>query len=497
MQHEDPKDDLSPFFERLSISLEVTASGSAPRNSGGQHASRETSPGRQEDVIWRGTLVAAEDPVIISARTQDEESSYKTTAVWEIKALLSIWILENGQGVLLMRHSGRPRIRLQSPMITFKAGAVLQPSADQIDRATSDPYLLSGIPQPENLLEPLKGSERSSAEGPSLSAARLSRVTPVSDDARTQVQPLKVSVPGAFRALPAISSRVRYHKSNSPGSRASLVASLDMEMAPFSTDDIEITSVDLHISGGSAIDLGQGLIPKLPLRCRSRDNIVFLYRLALDNIFEDSAPGMTRNLDITINATVLTTDQCRPHIQMHWKTGVDFTTTLNPVYGAPGQSMQRSNRPPNLAVSGTSASVTNNSNSSQDGPRGRQRAVSVSDLGVTITFTAPSRVYVREPFNWDVLVLNGSNKTQRLALVAIPRLSRRERNEHGGADISSSAATRKHSDVGDAVVDENLLYTMQKTALADPTDVISLSANVEIRYNECTVYLLQQLLMSP
>ena len=351
-----------------------------------------------------------------------------------------------------------------------------------MDDANSDPYLPSGVPQPENLLESLKDSERPGVKGPNLSASRLYRVTPPSHDARMRARPMKVNVPGAFRAVPAISSRVRYHKSNRPDSKASLIASLDLEMAPYSSDDIEITSVDLRLSDGSVVDLGQGLVPRLPLRCRSRDNVVFLYRLALNNFLENSATSMTRNLDINIDATVLTSDQCRPHIQMHWKTVVDFSPALNPVYGAPGQSMQRSNRPPSLPVLGTSGSLNNTSHSSQDIPRARQRAVSVSDVGVTITFTAPPKVYVREPFIWEVLILNGSSKTHRLTLIAIPKRNRNDTSNHGGASLSSSAATQNITDVGDAVVDENILYTTQKTALADPTDVISLSANVEIGY---------------
>ena len=81
------KGDLVAFTRRLSISLEVVASGSPPR--GAQNAPHEDRVSRQEDSIWRGTLVAAEEPVLVPVAPSAGQKG-SLIAVWEIKALLSL-----------------------------------------------------------------------------------------------------------------------------------------------------------------------------------------------------------------------------------------------------------------------------------------------------------------------------------------------------------------------------------------------------------------------
>ena len=90
VEHQGPHDDLKPLFDRLSISLEVRASGSASRDSSKENESKESSPARQEEVIWYGRLIAAEEPTMISLNAGDKGTSYQKIAVWEIKVLLSI-----------------------------------------------------------------------------------------------------------------------------------------------------------------------------------------------------------------------------------------------------------------------------------------------------------------------------------------------------------------------------------------------------------------------
>ena len=100
---------------------------------------------------------------------------------------------------------------------------------------------------------------------------------PLDEDTAEQPVSMKVNSLAPFHAFPAISCRIRYHKMNDLPGRAALVASLDMEIAPFSKDDIELSHVDIQLADGTATDLGQGVIPELPLRCRPKDNVVFLY----------------------------------------------------------------------------------------------------------------------------------------------------------------------------------------------------------------------------
>ena len=90
VEQQDNQNNLKTFFDRLSISLEVRASGSAPRSSENQNDSRESSPGRQEDMIWTGRLIVAEEPAIISSNVDGQGANHRQIAVWEIKALLSM-----------------------------------------------------------------------------------------------------------------------------------------------------------------------------------------------------------------------------------------------------------------------------------------------------------------------------------------------------------------------------------------------------------------------
>ena len=371
-------------------------------------------------------------------------------------------------------------------MIVFIASAVLKPRFESSNQLSKDPFLSSGVPVPQNLLEPLGRSKRSQEPGPGLSTTRIHRVLSLDIDTPFKTRQLRVHVPEAFHALPAISSRIRYHKSANSASNSPLVASLNMEIAPFTQDDVEITQVTMKLSDGLAQDLGQGLTPKLPLHCRPRDSIVFLYSLAPDIVSTDSTLANSRTLDVTINAIVLVSDECRPSIQMHWKTGVDFSSALNPTFRAPSRSMQRPHRSADLPISFSSSAVNIIDASAGDGhtqldvPYTRQRAISIGGLGVTITFTTPKSVTVGEAFAWEVVILNNSSKPCRLAISAIPKRNSVDGKEYQARPTSSPANDLEIIKTLKAIVDEDALYTMQKAMISRPSGIISLSPTVEV-----------------
>ena len=385
--------------------------------------------------------------------------------------------------------SGRPRIRLQSPVITFKASATLRPSKERDSDKPKDPYLPRGMPFSMNLLESLKGAPGFEGAEPRLSASRLSHINPVAQDGNPVDSILRTGPQHAFRALPAISSRVRYSKPNNRVGKASIIASLDIEAAPLSNDDMEIVSVDMQLSEGFTEDLGKLYLPALPLTCRPKDSPVFLFRLTPNESFPDgSILSSARSVLITVHANVLVSKTCRPTIEMRWKTGVDFSTALNPVYGAPGQSIQRPRRPSSLS---RAPSATNNNKLppySQEGETApnsggnqtRQPASSASDFGVSLTFTAPKTVHVGQPFSWTILLLNGSLKPRHLALTVIPKRKKGFPGGHLSKHSTSSASGRKESDIADSVIDENLLYAMQRNSGNDGVEVISLSTDVRV-----------------
>lgn len=391
-------------------------------------------------------------------------------------------------------ETDRPRIRLQSPMVEFKVSGTLSPGQEQLDQL-QDPYLPSGVPASVNLLEPLSHDPNLKGFEPKLTASRLSRVQPWDRGADVSNRILRAAKPVRYPAVPAISSRVHYTRSKNLAGKASLIASLDLETSPFSNEDIELKQVSLTLSEGLSEDLVSPHRPDVPWICRPKDIAVYLFRLTLDSSLPDGLSATAAQMvEITIEATVMASDTCRPKVHMHWKTGVDFSGALNPTFGAPGQSMQRGRRPTSLPVTpGPSSKKTVPVSAREDeegqplspgGPRSRPRATSVSDLGVAITFTAPRSVQVGQPFSWKTLVVNGSGRPRRLAMTAIPR---RRRDWKGHAPKSSAASIggiySKEGDIAEAVVDENVLYAMQHSTTAaseSQSQVLCLSTDVRI-----------------
>ena len=101
------------------------------------------------------------------------------------------------------------------------------------------------------------------------------------------------------------------------------------------------------------------------------------------------------------------------------------------------------------------------------------------DFGVSITFTAPKTVYVGRAFSWDVLVLNRSSKPHQLLLTVIPK-RKKQKLLHSTKSSSASATVPGKTDIADAVIDENILYAMQRNAAHEHAEVISLSTDVRI-----------------
>lgn len=379
-------------------------------------------------------------------------------------------------------------MRLQSPTIVFKPSATLQPSKDESrSNEVKDPYLPSGLPSSVNLLESLKSDPLVKGAKPSLSAARLSRLSPSVIDGDSIDRTIKIGAQKPLRALPAVSSRVRYSRENGTVGKPSIIASLDIETAPFSDEIVELTAIDMELSDGKIEDLSKSFLPLLPLKCQPKDNAVFLFRLRPNEASPDTSNQTSaRTVLVTLHATVFVSPTSRPKIEMRWKTGVDFSTALNPIYGTPGQSMQRQRRPNNLSrtLSNNNANNTPASVREPDSASGstqkRQRAISVSEFGVSITITAPDVVRVGQPFHWEVLVLNGSSKPRQLALTVLPKHKKLSTTGHTSKSAPIPIIDSSNFKNALAVIDEVSLYTMQRSVGVDVGDVIGLSTDVRI-----------------
>jgi hypothetical protein len=177
---------------------------------------------------------------------------------------------------------------------------------------------------------------------------------------------------------------------------------------------------------------------------------------------------------------------------MAWTTNVDFFQALNPTFGTPSQPIQRTHRPSSLALGNGNGRTTQSLSTSLQSVL--QPALT---SGATISFTAPEDpVDVGKPFTWDLLIMNGSAKPIKLAIIPLPRIPRgtsqsahfAKRHAPKSTTASFQPTERRHArqgeqdvDFAQAVVDENVVYAMQHSNVAPGgTDIMALTAEVRI-----------------
>ena len=350
------------------------------------------------------------------------------------------------------------------------------------------------MPAQFNLFESLQDDPSLGGAAPYLSASRVSRLTPATNAVKEGLRPLRQYTKRTFGAVHAASARLRYSRLKGYEARPTVLASLEFEVAPNVRCNLSLEKVDLKLARGSVEPLTTDSSLMVPLTCQPRDQVVLLYRFTPDEDLDMSTANTlhAKGLEISISAIALVSEDCQPRILMRWRTSVDFYAPLNPSYGGPSQLLQRPHRPSSLPVPATlgpTSTVVSTASSSAKGSlsgtdstssvgvdAGRYRASSSGEVGVTITFSGPEHVYVGEAFKWDVFVVNRSNKIRMLALLALPK-SRTGARRHISKSSSSSTGVREDDQVAEAVVDENVLYAMQKNALIEAAGLINLSTD--------------------
>lgn len=428
-----------------------------------------------QEVIYNGSVQDSEDPLIVVQGPDDSEGGSGAghiLVVWKISTFLL-----------------RPRLRLQNPSVVFSATANLKAPEQIQDQAITDEYLPSQMPSGINLLEAFGDDQELGGVKPRLSALRVSQVKPVTQAARELMRPLKNISRQSVRVYPALNARVRYSRSNTTTSNMAVVASLDIDITPFTNCKVTLDKINLTIHGGSVEDLNDASGMSLPLRCLPQDDVTFIYRLLPDEM-DATNRTQIRTLDISIAATANLTDVCEPKISMHWTTTLDFTPPLNPGYGNPTQPIQRPHRPAQLSIGSVETLPTVASLAmtrpdalpSVDVTTRQQRNSSVPDFGVTVTFTGPpptKPIYPGVPFNWSVFIVNRSDRPRKLALMVLPKRRRVETRMTRPAS-TSHAGLKKDPKVADAVVDENIVHAMQKNSAIEPVDIVSLSTDTRV-----------------
>ncbi|KAJ5047279.1 uncharacterized protein L3040_003113 [Drepanopeziza brunnea f. sp. 'multigermtubi'] len=456
---------LRSYLGRLVINLEAQVVNSRQEGDVGP-------PG--QETIYSGSMSESEDPLIIVQGPHKADSDASQThvlIVWKLSAFLV-----------------RPRLRLQNPSVVFSAMAHLKP-VEQVQNSTlREEYLPSQVPSGINILEAFSDDAALGGVKPRLSALRVSRVAPAVQTAREMMRPLKNTSRQSIKVLPAINARVRYSRPNSTPSNPAVIASVDVDITPFANCEVTLQKVTLQMKGGNVEDLNciSGL--SLPTKSLPQDDITFLYRLCPDDL-DATNKSLVRSLEISVQAQAHLSSVCQPTISMHWTTSLDFTPPVNPGFGNATQPIQRPHRPTQLSIGSTLEATASSlavsrpeSLPSLDTLTRHQRNTSIPDFGVTMTFTGPSSdkpIYPGVPFAWSVFIVNRSDRPRKLALTVIPNRRRTETRTTRPPSAGYGNA-RKDGKVADAVVDEKIVYAMQKNAAVETTEIVCLSTDTRV-----------------
>ena len=455
------------YLARLAVSLEVTAVD-------GQRPAAAHAPRGQADSVH------------MLFQTVVDEAATPRIAVGAAGARLAVWRVE----VPL----GHPRARLNNPRVLLTCAATLRPAELQ-KPLFEDDYMTARQPMGVNLLEPFAEDPFMAQASPRLSANRVSRVIPMTQAAQQAIRPIGYAAKRAFSIFPAINIRLRYSRIQS-GNRQIVIASLDLEVTPYSECSVRINSVDIAVAGGSAVLIGDSPSTALPVTCRPRDDITFLYTLAqVDTNGEtpasQSAPtnSQVRNISVSLEATAMVSDTCLPKIYTFWTTTVDFAPPpppATPHFPAHG-GINRANRPPSLGaiVHGATIQASGGIRPGYGGGAALSPNVAFTPqigfpsapassevMGLTVTFTGPSRVYVGEAFTWTVFVVNRSNRTRKLALIIPPKKKR--------AGEGKSLPAPPEGDPPEPVIDETMVWQSHKARYLEPAELVPLVNDIRI-----------------
>lgn len=480
---------LQSALSKVSISIEVRVVNNGASDRGG------TPPA--SEIIFTGIVGEGQEPFIAT----DEEETDQEDGEEQERYAYAVWKLP----IFL----GRPRIRIQTPSVVFQASASVRVSDAELTGGLKRGYLQSGVPSGLNLLESFSGDPALQGIKPRLSALRVSRVAPVTQRA-DQLRPIKGLQSLTLKIYPAVHTRIRFARPNTTPPSPALIALLEVDFTPFSDCESVLDNITMSVSDGVVEDLNTQPGLSLPLSCVAHDHVTLLYRLEPEQL-DIISRNPTRDLDISIGVTVLLDpSRCTPRLTMAWTTTLDFTLPVNPGFGQPiTQPIQRSHRPSQLSISGTTESQSlisprvsrPDALPSLEASAARNTEAPLPEFGITMTFTAPDHpVKSGEEFAWSVFVVNRTRSeplssatptltaatttppvppaipapSRKLALFAIPR----RRRADPVRPARGAAAPQKET--ADAVLDETVVHAAHRGGTLEGTDIVCLSADVRV-----------------
>ncbi|KAL1599482.1 hypothetical protein SLS60_007285 [Paraconiothyrium brasiliense] len=438
---------LKSYLSRLAINVEAVAFSTAPP------PEPEAKGPPPKEVISSETITDSIEPVVVR---HDEEGSPHIYVVWKLEIFI-----------------GRPRSRFHKPAVYFQPTASLKPAEKK--SVLEDEYLPSRVPTALNLLQSFESDPALVGIHPRLSALRINKIAPTAPVAKELTRPIRTGQRRLFRALPALIWRVRYSKVHSAINDMSLMASLDLEVAYITGCRLTIDDVHLSLRGGEVKPISDhSLIKHIH---KPGDQLTSLYKITPD-LAVDGTPLFGNEghlLTLEIKAKVLVSDDCQPQVSIGWQTAVDFSAEQNSalVKAAHRLSNPLTHAPKNPE---TDPSTTQEKDGQQvEKPQD-------TSIHVTLTITGPPQVIVGEMFNWNVFIVNRSDKTRKLAVLVVPRRRRdydRQRPLSSASSITGYRSDKKDL-LANAVVDENIVYAKQKNARTETAELICLTTDIRI-----------------
>ncbi|KAF9640271.1 hypothetical protein BFW01_g12077 [Lasiodiplodia theobromae] len=179
---------------------------------------------------------------------------------------------------------------------------------------------------------------------------------------------------------------------------------------------LSLNEVELALSDGRVESCGENLGGGRENVYKSGDQVALLYKLIPNDVSKDyTVPMNIHALDVRIRAKILLSEECQPEVVIDWRTNVDIAHVLKSKLRVPDHLLGRSAHQRNIS------SINSSSSSKQPGPdslpymeNGLQDSSSGGNIDVAVTIVGPERVYVAEPFVWDVFIVNRSDRERRL-----------------------------------------------------------------------------------
>lgn len=152
---------------------------------------------------------------------------------------------------------------------------------------------------------------------------RISKIAPSAPFAREMARPIKTGQRPLFRVVPPLMWRARFAKLQTSLADLSLMASLDIEVSQYTSYKVRIKKVGLSLLGGDIKALAD---IETTTWHSPGDQLSYLYK-ATPDLGPDGTPALGSKghiMTLDIEADILVSDDCQPHVAIQWNTAVDF-----------------------------------------------------------------------------------------------------------------------------------------------------------------------------